>query len=55
MPDRRQLEQAIAVQESLRGTIDDAILDATINALRAQWMADQNKQTQYRVRAIRSY
>jgi class 3 adenylate cyclase/tetratricopeptide (TPR) repeat protein len=34
--DRYQLEQAIAVQESLRGTLDDAILDATIAALRAQ-------------------
>lgn len=36
MVDRTQLEQAIAVQESLRGTIDDAIIDATIAALRAQ-------------------
>ena len=39
MPDRRQLEQAIAVQESLRGTIDDAILDATLDALRRQLAA----------------
>jgi class 3 adenylate cyclase/tetratricopeptide (TPR) repeat protein len=36
MPDRHQLEQAIAVQESLRGTIDDAIIDATLDALRRQ-------------------
>ena len=36
MTKRQQLEQAIAVQESLRGTIDDAIIDATIHALRAQ-------------------
>ena len=33
---RQQLEQAIAVQESLRGTVDDAIIDATIAALRNQ-------------------
>ncbi len=39
MSNRHQLEQAIAIQESLRGTIDDAILDATINALRAQLAA----------------
>ena len=36
MPDRQQLEAAIAVQESLRGTIDDAIIDATLDALRRQ-------------------
>lgn len=36
MSNRQQLEQAIAVQESLRGVIDDAIIDATIAALRAQ-------------------
>ena len=36
MPDRHQLEQAIAVQEGLRGTIDDAIIDATLDALRRQ-------------------
>ena len=39
MSNRQQLEQAIAVQESLRGTIDDAIIDATISALRAQLSA----------------
>ena len=39
MSNRQQLEQAIAVQESLRGTIDDAIIDATIQALRAQLSA----------------
>ena len=33
---QKQLEQAIAVQESLRGTIDDAIIDLTITALRKQ-------------------
>ncbi len=33
---RQLLEQAIAVQESLRGTVDDAIIDATIEALRNQ-------------------
>lgn len=39
MSNRQQLEQAIAIQESLRGTIDDAIVDATIAALRAQLAA----------------
>lgn len=39
MANRLQLEQAIAVQESLRGTIDDAILDATLDALRRQLAA----------------
>ncbi len=39
MTNRQQLEQAITVQESLRGTIDEAIVDATIAALRAQLAA----------------
>ena len=39
MSNRQQLEQAIAIQESLRGTIDDAIVDATIAALRTQLAA----------------
>ena len=39
MTNRQQLEQAIAVQESLRGQIDDAIVDATIAALRVQLAA----------------
>jgi class 3 adenylate cyclase len=33
---REQLEMAIAAQEGLRGTLDDAILDATLAALRKQ-------------------
>jgi len=33
---QRLLEQAIATQESLRGTIDEAIIDTTIEALRKQ-------------------
>jgi class 3 adenylate cyclase/tetratricopeptide (TPR) repeat protein len=33
---RQQLEQAIAVQESLRGTLGDEIVDVTIEALRKQ-------------------
>jgi len=33
---REQLEAAIAAQESLRGTLDDAIIDATIATLRAK-------------------
>ena len=34
--EREQLEKAIAAQEGLRGTLDDAIIDATIAALRKQ-------------------
>ena len=30
MDERQQLEQAIAVQESLHGTMDDAVIDASI-------------------------
>jgi hypothetical protein len=30
---RQQLEQAIAVQKSLCGTIDDTVIDVTIEAL----------------------
>jgi len=33
---RQQLEQAIAIQESLHGTVDDAVIDVTIEALRIQ-------------------
>ena len=51
MPDRRQLEQAIAVQESLRGTIDDAILDATLDALRRQLAALEPPPAARRVQA----
>ena len=36
MTDKEQLEQAIAAQEGLRGTLDDAIIDATIAALKRQ-------------------
>ena len=36
MADREQIKQAIVVQEGLRGQIDDAILDATLAALRRQ-------------------
>ena len=34
MPDRDQLEQAIAAQESLRATLGDAVVEATIAVLR---------------------
>ena len=34
MDERQQLEQAIAAQESLHGTLDDAIIDKTIAMLR---------------------
>jgi predicted ATPase/class 3 adenylate cyclase len=36
MTDKEQLEQAITAQENLRGTLDDAIIDATIAALQKQ-------------------
>jgi len=36
MNERQQLEQAIAFQESLRGTVEDALIDLTISALRRQ-------------------
>lgn len=36
MIDKEQLEQAIAAQEGLRGTLDDAIIEATIAALKRQ-------------------
>ena len=36
MNTRTQLEQAIAAQEGLRGTIPDAIIDTTIDALKTQ-------------------
>ena len=32
----QQLEKAIAAQENLRGTVDDAVIEATIGALRHQ-------------------
>lgn len=50
MADREQLKQAIAVQESLRGQIDDAILDATLAALRRQ-LAEQDAPPPRRVQA----
>ena len=34
--DHRRLEQAIKAQESLRGTMDDEIIDAAIAALKKQ-------------------
>jgi class 3 adenylate cyclase/tetratricopeptide (TPR) repeat protein len=36
MANREQIEQAIAAQESLRGTLPDGVIDTTIAALRAQ-------------------
>ncbi len=36
MIEQQQLEQAIIAQESLRGTVDDSIIDASIRALRKQ-------------------
>ncbi len=39
MTERQQLEQAIAAQESLRGTLDDAIIDATIATLKEKLAA----------------
>ena len=34
--ERQQIEQAIAAQESLRGTVDDAIIEATIATLKKE-------------------
>jgi class 3 adenylate cyclase len=39
MTERQQLEQAITAQESLRGTLDDAIIDATIATLKEKLAA----------------
>ena len=36
MNEREQIEAAIAAQEGLRGTVDDAVVDLTVSALRAQ-------------------
>ena len=36
MAERTRLEAAIAAQESLRGLIDDDVVDAAISALRQQ-------------------
>jgi class 3 adenylate cyclase len=41
---KEQLERAISAQESLRGTLDDAIIDATIDALRKQ-LAELDQRT----------
>ena len=38
-PDREQLERAIEAQESLRGTLGDAIVDAAVRALREKLAA----------------
>ena len=39
MTEQQQLEQAIAAQETLRGTLPDAVVDATIAALREKLAA----------------
>lgn len=53
MDERQQLEQAIATQESLRGTIDDEIINATILALREKLTAlDQAPQQQRKLATI---
>ena len=39
MQEYQQIEKAIAIQESLRGTVDDAIIDATIATLRDRLVA----------------
>ena len=38
-PEREQLKKAITAQESLRGTLDDAIIDATIATLKEKLAA----------------
>jgi class 3 adenylate cyclase/tetratricopeptide (TPR) repeat protein len=53
MDERQQLEQAIVAQESLRGTIDDAIIDAAIGALKKQLAAlDSPPQQQRKLATI---
>jgi len=51
MDERQQLEQAIAVQESLRGTIDDAIIDAAIATLNEK-LADLDPRQQRKLATI---
>jgi len=48
MNERQQLEQAIAAQESLRGTLDDAIIDATIATLKEKLAALESPHQQQR-------
>ena len=53
MDDRHQLEQAIAAQESLRGTLDDAVIDATISLIKEKLAAlDPSPQQQRKLATI---
>ena len=44
LTERQKLEQAIAAQESLRGVVDDSIVDATITALQEKLAAFDDEQ-----------
>jgi len=48
MNERQQLEQAIAAQESLRGTLDDTVIDATIAAIKDKLAALESSPEQQR-------
>ena len=48
MDERQQLEQAIAAQESLRGTLDDVIVDAAIATLKEKLAAMEQAPQQQR-------
>lgn len=48
MNERQQLEQAIAAQESLRGTLDDTVIDATIAAIKDKLAALESAPEQQR-------
>ena len=45
---REQLEKAIAAQENLRGTLDDAIIDATIATLKEKLAALESPHSEQR-------
>jgi len=47
MDERTRLEQAIEAQESLRGTLDDEVIDAAIEAMKKQ-IADHEAPEQQR-------
>lgn len=54
MSEREKLKQAILAQENLRGTVDDAIIEATVAALNKQLeaLADAGRVTQRKVATV---
>ncbi len=52
LTERERLQQAIALQESLRGTVDDAVLDSTIAALREKLAALETPAQQRKLATI---